>query len=133
MKRMKQNSRINVGVLTILLSLFMAGSVLPLAAQVSSGSIVGYVYDPSGAFVSNAQITVLDASRSIVRKTKTDATGSYSVAELTPAVYSISASAKGFQDVTQSGVAVTVNGEARTDFHLPIAGSTSTVEVTAVV
>ena len=111
----------------------MLGSVLPVAAQVSSGSIVGYVYDPSGAFVSNAQITVRDASRPIIRRTVTDPTGAYTVAELTPAVYSVSASAKGFEDVTESSVVVAVNGEARTDFHLPVAGSTSTVEVTATV
>jgi Carboxypeptidase regulatory-like domain/TonB dependent receptor-like, beta-barrel len=130
---MKENCRTTVGLLTALIALYILGSAPRLAAQVSSGSIVGYVYDPSGAFISNAQITVLDASRSIVRKTRTDLTGAYSVAELTPAVYSVSASARGFEEVTESRVTVAVNTEVRTDFHLPIAGSRSTVEVAAVV
>jgi len=102
-----------------------------LTAQVSSGSIVGYVFDPSGAFIANAQVTVSDSGRSLVRVTTTDASGAYSIAELAPAQYSVSASAAGFVTITQPGVTVAVNAEVRTDFHLPIAGVKKTIAVTA--
>lgn len=130
---MKQNRTTHMGLLSAVVALSFLASVPRLAAQVSSGSILGYVYDPSGAFVSNAQITVLDASRSIVRKTTTDSSGAYSVAELTPAIYGVSASARGFQEATEPRVVVAVNTQARTDFHLTIAGSRNTVQVTAAV
>jgi len=104
-----------------------------LKAQVSSGSIVGYVYDPSGASITNAEIVVSDAGRAVVRRTKTDSAGSYGVAELAPAVYSISASASGFVEVSEPRVIVQVNSQVRTDFHLPIAGEKKMVAVTAVV
>lgn len=116
-----------------LLFLGVLGAVPSLVAQVSSGSILGYVYDPSGASIANAQITVSDAGRSLDRKTMTDASGAYSIAQLPPAQYSISASAPGFVAVTQPGVTVAVNAAIRTDFHLPIAGVKKTVAVTAVV
>ncbi|HEY6293912.1 MAG TPA: TonB-dependent receptor [Terriglobia bacterium] len=116
-----------------LLFLVVLGTVASTAAQVSSGSILGYVYDPSGASIAKAQITVSDAGRSLVRKTMTDASGAYSIAQLPPARYTVSASAPGFVAVTQPGVTIAVNAEIRTDFHLPIAGVKKTVAVTAVV
>ncbi|HXJ96095.1 MAG TPA: TonB-dependent receptor [Terriglobia bacterium] len=116
-----------------LLFIVVLGASSSLVAQVSSGSILGYVYDPSGASIANAQVTVSDAGRSLVRKTTTDASGAYSIAQLPPAQYSVSASAPGFVVVTQPGVTVAVNAEIRADFHLPIAGVKKTIAVTAVV
>ncbi|HEV2423871.1 MAG TPA: TonB-dependent receptor [Terriglobia bacterium] len=102
-----------------------------LRAQVSSGSIVGYVYDPSGALIANAEVTVSDADRALVRTTRTNASGAYAVPELTPAVYTVSASAPGFAEMTQAGMQVEVNGQLRYDFHLSIAPVRKAVVVTA--
>jgi hypothetical protein len=113
--------------------LLVLGIAPSLRGQVSSGSILGYVYDPSGASIANAQVAVSDAGRSLVRKTTTNASGAYSVAQLPPAQYSVSATAPGFVAVTQPGVTVAVNAEIRADFHLPIAGVKKTIAVTAVV
>jgi len=110
--------------------LFFATRPMPVHAQVSSGSILGYIYDPSGALIRNAEVTVTDANRAIVRKTATDSSGSFSIAELSPGVYSVTASSPGFGEITQSDIRVLVNTETRTDFHLPIAGQKKTVQVT---
>lgn len=117
------------GILVVAL-LFSIAQPLPVLAQVSSGSILGYVYDPSGALITNANVTVADANRAVVRKTTTDSAGAYSVAELSPGVYSVAASSPGFGEITQSDIRVLVNTQTRTDFHLPIAGQKKTVEVT---
>jgi len=117
------------GILVVAL-LFSIARPLPVLAQVSSGSILGYVYDPSGALITNAQVTVSDANHDVVRKTTSDSAGAYSLAELSPGVYSVTASSPGFGEITQSDVRVLVNTQTRTDFHLPIAGQKKTVEVT---
>lgn len=116
-------------ILLVALLLFVARP-MPVHAQVSSGSILGYVYDPSGALITNASVTVTDANRATVRKTVTDSAGGFSIAELSPGVYSVTASSAGFGEVTQSDVHVLVNTETRADFHLPIEGQKKTVQVT---
>lgn len=110
--------------------LFFVARPMPVHAQVSSGSILGYVYDPSGALIANATVIVTDANRATLRKTVTDSSGAFSVAELSPGVYSVTASSVGFGEITQSDVHVLVNTETRSDFHLPIAGQKKTVQVT---
>lgn len=118
------------GILLVAL-LFFATRPLPVVhAQVSSGSILGYVYDPSGALIANANVTISDANHAIIRKTITDSAGAFSLAELSPGVYSVTASSPGFGEITQSEIRVLVNTETRADFHLPIAGQKKTVEVT---
>ena len=115
----------------VLLVIAALAPVPPLRSQVSSGSLLGYVYDPSGALIANAKITVSDATHAVIRKTTTDSAGTYWVPQLTPAIYSVSASAPGFSDATQSNVTVTVNTSVRVDFHLRIASSPETVTVTS--
>lgn len=111
--------------------MFFVARPMPLHAQVSSGSILGYVYDPSGALITNANVAIADVNHVVVRRTATNASGGFSVAELTPGVYSVTASSPGFGEITQSDIRVLVNTETRTDFHLPIAGEKKTVQVTA--
>ena len=117
----------------MLLLLALITFARPLKAQVTTSTIVGYVYDPSGAVIAKAQITVADPNHDVLRKTTTDSAGAYSVSGLAPAIYKLTASAPGFGDVTQEGVTLEVNAELRRDFHLAIAGVNKTIEVTAVV
>jgi outer membrane receptor protein involved in Fe transport len=102
-----------------------------LWAQVTTSSISGYVYDPSGAPISNAEITVSDARHSFARKMNTDSAGAFRFVGLTPTVYMVSASAEGFVPVKQPEVTLPVETQLRTDFHLSIAGGKETVEVRA--
>jgi Carboxypeptidase regulatory-like domain/TonB dependent receptor-like, beta-barrel/TonB-dependent Receptor Plug Domain len=104
-----------------------------LRGQVSSGSVVGYIYDPSGAFVAHAKIVVSDANQAGSRTTSSDGAGLYTVAELTPAIYKVTASAPGFATVTEPGVIVRVNSATRVDFHLIVAGPKQSVKVEATV
>jgi len=103
----------------------------PLMAQVTTSSILGHVYDPTGAVIVNASITVLDAHHSVIRKTITDSTGAYIVIGLAPAQYSVSASAPNFAEVTQNDVSLEVNTLVRADFDLSLAGTQKIVEVVA--
>lgn len=115
----------------LLAGFLLLALALNVRAQVSSGSIQGYVYDPSGALITNASVTVSDANHVVVRRATTDSAGGYSIAELSPGVYGVAASYSGFGEITQSNIRVLVNTRTQTDFHLPIAGQKKTIEVTA--
>jgi len=116
--------------LSFLLPVLILG-VFPSLAQVTSSSILGYVYDPSGAVITDASITVFDARHSVIRKTTTDSSGAYIVVGLVPAQYSIAASATDFAEVTQPQVSLEVNSQLRVDFHLPLVATQKTIEVAA--
>jgi carboxypeptidase family protein/TonB-dependent receptor-like protein len=111
----------------LLLVLILGAS--PSLAQVTSSSILGYVYDPSGAVIIDAGITVFDARHSVIRETTTDSSGAYIVVGLAPAQYSVSASAPNFAEVTQPQVTLEVNSQLRVDFHLALAATLKTIEV----
>lgn len=119
-----------VGAWALLLLLVLAHSP-SLVAQVTSGSILGYVYDPTGAVIGDAAIKVKDAHHSIVYTTTTDSTGAYVVIGLSPGLYSVSAASSNFSEVTLSSVTVEVNSQVRADFHLPLSSTRKTIQVTA--
>src|SRR5437016_9308271 len=70
-----------------LLLLFVFAGVPSLHAQVNRSSIQGYVFDPSGAVIADAKVSISDADHSILRETTTNSSGSYYVLGLVPAVY----------------------------------------------
>src|ERR1035438_1914090 len=92
-----------------------------LTAQVTSSAILGYVFDPSGAAIPNAEVTVYDARHALTRHTVTDATGAYIVLGLSPARYTVTAAAPSFSETTQRDVQLEVNTQLRADFHLVLA------------
>ncbi len=67
----------------------------------------------------------------MLRSTATNAAGAYEVAGLTPATYNALADAPHFNSVNRDAISLAVNSMQRVDFHLPIQGGKSTIEVTA--
>ncbi len=86
--------------------------------QVTSGDLVGTVKDPSGAFVSNANVTVTNEATGVAVSVKSGAGGEFR------------ASSSGFQSYTLHGVAVELNKTATTSVTLSV-GANTTVEVSA--
>src|ERR1700733_5016309 len=79
-----------------------------VTAQTATTSLRGTVYDPKGAVVSGATITLTHPSTGISRRTTSDSQGSYQFLELPPATYDIAATAPGFGTMKQSGVVLQV-------------------------
>src|SRR5436853_6468562 len=61
-----------------------------------TGSLTGFVKDPSGAFIVGAQITLTNAATNAQLITLTDANGAYLFPQLQPAPYSSVADAAAF-------------------------------------
>jgi hypothetical protein len=98
----------------------------------ASGSLNGTVTDPTGAVVSKATVTADDPTRGIHIPVVTNDSGQYRFTSLAPGNYDLTVQASGFQSQVEKGVAVTVGQAATLDFHLQVATSAQTVEVTAV-
>lgn len=104
--------------------------VAPAIAQVTTGSISGYVFDPSGRAVPNAAVTVADNQQSLTYRTASDTAGYYHLPDLPARSYSVSVVAPGFSQGAAE-VRLPVNAAVRVDFRLPIATrqESTTVEV----
>jgi hypothetical protein len=100
-------------------------------AQAGRGSISGLVSDPTGAIVNGAQVTALNHATGVALHTVTSAAGLYSFVSLTPGVYVVTASQKGFESVAQDNVPVTVDQVSTVNIALRVGNVAETVEVTA--
>ena len=109
---------------------FVAFPGLSRAQSSTSGDIAGIVRDPNGAPVAGA--TVVANGPQGARAATTDASGSYLVEFLTPGSYDVTATAQGFQPVTQRGVSVRLGTRVTLNMALsPMAETTETVTITA--
>lgn len=104
---------------------FLAG-VAYLDAQVERASIIGNVSDKSGAALASAQVLATnDATNTSVIVT-TDTAGAYTILNLIPGKYTVTASQQGFAPVTNRGLELQVTQQARLDLTLQLgtAGAT---------
>jgi hypothetical protein len=102
-----------------------------LKAQVSSGTLVGTVYDASGAAVPKAKVDVKNLGTNVVSSTTTDNAGQYRVGDLVAGTYEISASASGFTRAVLQNVTIDANKIATANVALQVGAVTTDVEVTA--
>ncbi|HUR37817.1 MAG TPA: carboxypeptidase regulatory-like domain-containing protein [Terriglobales bacterium] len=114
------------------LQIFLVFLALALAAsaQTETGQISGIVTDASGAVVPNVTVTVRNISTGATRTTTANDSGSYTVSALQPGTYEVKAEGQNFSPVTRR-VQVTVGSRNTLDLALNVAGSSTTVEVTA--
>src|ERR1700722_4784152 len=69
-------------------------------AQSDYGSISGFAKDPSGAAVPKAKMTVKNEATNEERSATTNDSGYYTVTNLQPGLYAVSAEAPGFKKFT---------------------------------
>ena len=105
--------------------------VVPVKAQVTTGTILGTVLDNSQAVVSGAQVTIMEAGKGTSQKLTTDETGAYSAPFLIPGTYTVTVEMAGFKKEVRAGVVLQVDQKARIDFVLEVGEVTETVDVVA--
>lgn len=103
-----------------------------LFGQVTTGTILGTVTDPSGAPAAGAAVTITEVNRNTSVQRTTDETGSFIAPFLVPGSYRVSVELAGFKRAEQSGITLTVDQRARVDIVLQVGNVTETIEVTAV-
>lgn len=104
-------------------------SALLIWAQAETGQISGTVSDPSGGVVANAAIKVVNVATAGERNSTTNAAGLFTMTNLEPGDYDITASAPGFSGLKQR-VTLTVGQKIGLDLKLQVGSTTTIVEVT---
>lgn len=99
-------------------------------AQVTAGSISGYVHDPGARVVAGAQVSIKSSDRGITRDVRTDASGFYSAADLPPSDYEVRVSSEGFEPAS-APARVPVNTRVRLDLVLRLPTQRVDLEVAA--
>lgn len=106
-------------------------TALTAFGQLTSGNLVGTVFDPTGATVPNATITVVNEATGVENKTISVGSGEYRFSNLPVGSYTLSVEAPGFTRYVNKGVAIQLNLTATSNVTLGIGQAATTVEVTA--
>ncbi len=101
----------------------------PTRAQVVGATVSGSITDPRGDAIPGAKISAKNLATGVATNTTTNATGAFSIANLNPADYEISASAAGFS-TAQTKVTLTVGAKQEVNLALKVGQVTQIVEVT---
>jgi len=117
-----------------LIALLAAALLAPagLWAQVS-GSISGTITDSAGAVLAGAKVSLVNEAALEVRETVTNSSGYFTFSAVTPGSYTVSAEAKGFKSLKQTGIEMHT-GDVRTlsNLQLSVGAVSETVEVSSV-
>src|SRR5487761_593857 len=111
----------------ILVALCTATSAL---AQVSTGTILGGVTDPSGATVAGATIVVTNLATNISNTSVTNSDGLFTVPNLPAGHYQVEVSANGFSGQTAADVGLNVGAQQAVNFQLKGGGADQKIVVT---
>ena len=106
-------------------------SAAPAAAQFDRGQISGTVKDAQGAVVPGATVTVTNTQTQITQTTVTDSSGFYTVPNLAPGRYDVTAELEGFKKAVRSGVQLDAASAQTIEFALATGALTESVTVTA--
>src|SRR5215831_7670991 len=93
-------------------------SLLPLAAQTPSASVIGRVTDPSGAVVPAVAIQVTNLETNQTHRGVSNGAGDFTVPYLNPGRYTLDATARGFSTYRHADFKLEVDQELRLDIKL---------------
>jgi Carboxypeptidase regulatory-like domain/TonB-dependent Receptor Plug Domain len=107
-------------------------SALSLLAQTPTATLVGTVYDSSGAVVPGAALEVKNSDTNETRKTVTSERGEFTVPNLMPGRYEVTTMKEGFHTRRETDIELELDQKARMEIRLEVGASSQTVEVAAV-
>jgi hypothetical protein len=98
-------------------------------AQATTGSITGQVTDSTGAVIPGAVITATDVNKGVEFHGKSNAVGGYTILNLTPGTYKVTASAPGFATGEALNASLEIDQKLLLNFSLKTGATTTTVVV----
>lgn len=116
-----------LGFVLVVWSLLLSYAV----AQTSRGTVSGLVSDPTGAAVAGATITLTNTATNVSRTTVSNAQGNYRIEAVDPGEYTLKCEAKGFSQVSQTGLTVNAAQMIQHDISLAVGSQELTVDVTS--
>jgi hypothetical protein len=107
------------------------GMASTVAAQATTGTILGSVRDEQGGFIPGATITIRNVQTNLVRTGVTDSEGKYRFPNLPVGDYEVTVELPGFSKYVRSGITLLLNQDAVVDASLKPAALEETLTVTA--
>jgi len=106
-------------------------STAAAGAQTTTARLTGTITDPSGAAISNAQITITNQRTGQSRVVVSNGDGLYVAVSLPPGTYDVSIAGSGFASSEQKNMILAVGQEVNRNFTLGLAGEQTSVTVNA--
>jgi hypothetical protein len=103
----------------------------PLSAQVTGGTISGTVTDATGGSIPMVEVSILNTATGVVTTATTSAEGFYSVPNLLPGPYQVTAKNAGFSTAIVNGVTLTVGAQQAVNIAMKVGETSQQVEVSA--
>lgn len=100
-------------------------------AQTANASLAGHITDSTGAFISEATVTLTDTGTNASVRTTSNGQGFYVFPSVKPGNYKMVVSRNGFTTTTIAGLAADVQSSVTRDVVLQIGSASETVTVTA--
>lgn len=100
-------------------------------AQSDTASISGFVRDPTGAIVPNANVVIRNEATGVERRTVTNESGYYIVSSLPPGFYSVGIEATGFKKYEKTQNKLDPNISTTVDIGLQVGSASETINVVA--
>ena len=113
----------------ILLLIFLGG--IQAWAQLTAGSVIGSVKDPSGAYVPDARVTITNSGTGASYSTASSGQGIFTFPVVQVGTYEFSVSSKGFK-TTNGSFTVELNTTRALTIQLALGDTSETIQVTEV-
>jgi len=120
-----------LGCIALAFTCFLLIAAQPGLAQVDQGAISGLITDPTGAVVSNAQVTLTNLDNGLVLQTSSSSSGEFTFSPVRIGNYSISATSQGFATTTQKDLKLSVQQRLSVNLQLKPGSTSERIEVSA--
>src|SRR5450432_1110573 len=111
--------------------LLLLATSIPLSAQLTEGTLKGYLHDQTGQSLAGSHVTVKNEGTGELRGALTDASGLFVVPALAAGSYTVSAQAEHFKTAEQSHVTLNVGQTTEVSIRMELGDRQERVEVVA--
>jgi hypothetical protein len=123
-------ARTPYSIVLLVLVLFVA-ELRPCIGQTFTATVTGLITDPSEAGIPGATVTVTNTATNEKRTTKTGAEGRYTLPQLLPGPYELTAEAAGFKKLVRQGIRLGGNQSLEVSATLQVGAITEAIEVSS--
>lgn len=117
--------------LALVLAFVLLTATLAAAQMGGTAAVSGTVTDASGGLVPGVKITVTNTGTGIANSVASDSQGKYTLTSLAVGDYTVTAEKEGFQQLTQTGVGLSVGKNTIVDIVLRVGQVSQQVQVAA--
>ncbi len=124
-------TRLRLAAYAVACLLFFSLHPISSFAQSDVGTITGFVKDQTGAVIPDANVTIKNEATKEAHTVTTDSGGHYTVPNLVPGDYTLTAESKGFKQFISTHNVLQANSTLELDGSLAVGQATETVEVSS--